>query len=42
MIAKVSRYWASWTVKVPSGGTNSTSNAATHSIDAAIAAPRDR
>ena len=40
MIANVSRYWASFTVKVPRGGTNTTSNAATHSAAQAMAAPR--
>ena len=40
MMAKVTRYCASFTVNVPCGGTNMKSNAATQSTALRIAGPR--
>jgi hypothetical protein len=37
---RLGRYCTSWTVKVPSGGTNITSKATTERAALAIAAPR--
>ena len=42
MMANVNRYWMSSTVKVPAGGTNVKSNAATLSAAQTIAAPREK